>query len=118
MGRRGVTLSDVSKAVNEIESGGEMATIQAIREHLGTGSPNTISMHLASLRKNKDLFTNNDIGISPLILLEIKKEIDKQVFIKTRELRARIVDLELELDCYRKSDETLVSLKAFDSSDI
>jgi len=43
---RGITESDVHTAADEIVSAGERPTVERIRSHLGTGSPNTVTRWL------------------------------------------------------------------------
>lgn len=50
MGRPGITLKDVARAVSELEAQGENPSVRAVRNHLGQGSSSTISRHLSSLR--------------------------------------------------------------------
>lgn len=39
---RGITESDVHAAADQLVAAGERPTIERIRAHLGTGSPNTV----------------------------------------------------------------------------
>ncbi len=39
---RGITESDVHAAADALVAGGERPTVERIRVHLGTGSPNTV----------------------------------------------------------------------------
>ena len=43
---RGITESDVHTAADEIVDRGERPTVERIRAHLGTGSPNTVTRWL------------------------------------------------------------------------
>lgn len=45
---RGLTELDVHQAADDIVSGGERPTVERIRDHLGSGSPNTVTRHLDS----------------------------------------------------------------------
>lgn len=45
---RGITQLDVHQAADDLIAGGERPTVERIRAHLGTGSPNTVSRHLDS----------------------------------------------------------------------
>ena len=40
---RGITESDVHTAADEIVAAGDRPTVERIRAHLGTGSPNTVT---------------------------------------------------------------------------
>ncbi|WP_394694821.1 DNA-binding protein [Pseudoxanthomonas japonensis] len=43
---RGITETDVHTAADELVAAGERPTVDRIRAHLGTGSPNTVTRHL------------------------------------------------------------------------
>lgn len=43
---RGITDTDVHTAADELVAAGERPTVERIRAHLGTGSPNTVTRHL------------------------------------------------------------------------
>lgn len=45
---RGLTELDVHQAADELIAGGKRPTVERIRAHLGTGSPNTVTRHLDS----------------------------------------------------------------------
>lgn len=43
---KGITETDVHTAADEIVAAGERPTVERIRAHLGTGSPNTVTRWL------------------------------------------------------------------------
>ncbi len=45
---RGLTELDVHQAADDLIAGGDRPTVERIRAHLGTGSPNTVTRHLDS----------------------------------------------------------------------
>lgn len=49
---RGITESDVHTAADELVASGERPTVERIRAHLGTGSPNTVTRWLETWWKN------------------------------------------------------------------
>lgn len=51
MAREGISYNEVAAAADKLVGEGKAPTIKAVREHLGTGSPNTIHRHLASWRE-------------------------------------------------------------------
>lgn len=51
MAREGITFEQVSAAADALVGEGEQPTIRAVRERLGTGSPNTIHRHLTAWRE-------------------------------------------------------------------
>jgi len=61
---RGVTMSDVERAADALLRAGERPTIEKVREHLGTGSPNTINPLLDAWWKK--LATRLDAGPAAL----------------------------------------------------
>lgn len=54
MGRVGVTLLDVEKAVIQLQGRGKNPIVDAIRELLGTGSKSTIIQHLKACKSKND----------------------------------------------------------------
>ncbi len=52
---RGITESDVHTAADELVASGERPTVERIRAHLGTGSPNTVTRWLETWWKNLGL---------------------------------------------------------------
>lgn len=52
---RGITESDVHTAADELVAKGERPTVERIRAHLGTGSPNTVTRWLETWWKNLGL---------------------------------------------------------------
>lgn len=52
---RGITESDVHTAADELVANGERPTVERIRAHLGTGSPNTVTRWLDTWWKNLGL---------------------------------------------------------------
>lgn len=51
MAREGISYNEVAAAADKLVGEGKSATIKAVRELLGTGSPNTIHRHLATWRE-------------------------------------------------------------------
>ena len=51
MARTGVTFEQVSAAADALAGEGKTPSITAVREKLGTGSPNTIHAHLKTWRE-------------------------------------------------------------------
>ena len=51
MAREGITFERVAAAADALVGEGQQPTIRAIREHLGTGSPNTVHKHLTAWRE-------------------------------------------------------------------
>lgn len=53
MARQGITFDEVAAAAIGLQNDGKRATIEAVREILGTGSPNTIHQHLLAWRASQ-----------------------------------------------------------------
>jgi len=51
MARQGITFEQVAAAADALVGAGQQPTIRAVRERLGTGSPNTIHKHLTAWRQ-------------------------------------------------------------------
>ncbi|WP_246221825.1 DNA-binding protein, partial [Marichromatium bheemlicum] len=50
MARPGITYKEVAAAAEALTEQGETPSIKRVRDHLGTGSPNTIHRHLSAWR--------------------------------------------------------------------
>ncbi|WP_303746410.1 DNA-binding protein [Stenotrophomonas pigmentata] len=71
---RGITESDVHTAADELVANGERPTVERIRAHLGTGSPNTITRWLETWWKNLSLRLQPkrpDLKDAPAVLAEL-----------------------------------------------
>jgi len=71
---RGITESDVHTAADELVANGERPTVERIRAHLGTGSPNTVTRWLDTWWKNLGLRLQSnrpDLKDAPAVLAEL-----------------------------------------------
>jgi len=71
---RGITESDVHTAADELVASGERPTVERIRTHLGTGSPNTVTRWLETWWKNLGLRLQTkrpDLKDAPAVLAEL-----------------------------------------------
>ena len=71
---RGITESDVHTAADELVAAGERPTVERIRAHLGTGSPNTVTRLLDTWWKNLGLRLQPkrpDLKDAPAVLAEL-----------------------------------------------
>ncbi|MBD9534312.1 DNA-binding protein [Stenotrophomonas sp. STM01] len=71
---RGITESDVHTAADELVASGERPTVERIRAHLGTGSPNTVTRWLETWWKNLGLRLQPkrpDLKDVPTVLAEL-----------------------------------------------
>lgn len=62
MGRLGVTLDDVKKAIQTLKANGQTPTIDLIRQTIGSGSKTTITRHLHEIKKQAE---ENDGTVKP-----------------------------------------------------
>lgn len=70
---RGITESDVHTAADQLVANGERPTVERIRAHLGTGSPNTVTRWLDTWWKNLSLRLQPkrpDLKDAPAVLAE------------------------------------------------
>lgn len=71
---RGITESDVHTAADELVANGDRPTVERIRAHLGTGSPNTVTRWLDTWWKNLGLRLQPkrpDLKDAPAVLAEL-----------------------------------------------
>ena len=71
---RGITESDVHTAADALVANGERPTVERIRAHLGTGSPNTVTRWLDTWWKNLGLRLHSkrpDLKDAPAVLAEL-----------------------------------------------
>ncbi|MHC6218428.1 DNA-binding protein [Stenotrophomonas acidaminiphila] len=71
---RGITESDVHTAADALVANGERPTVERIRAHLGTGSPNTVTRWLDTWWKNLGLRLQSkrpDLKDAPAVLAEL-----------------------------------------------
>ena len=71
---RGITESDVHTAADELVANGERPTVERIRAHLGTGSPNTVTRWLETWWKNLGIRLQPkrpDLKDAPAVLAEL-----------------------------------------------
>lgn len=71
---RGITESDVHTAADELVASGERPTVERIRGHLGTGSPNTVTRWLETWWKNLGTRlqpVRPDLKDAPAVLAEL-----------------------------------------------
>lgn len=71
---RGITESDVHTAADELVANGERPTVERVRAHLGTGSPNTVTRWLDTWWKNLGVRLQPkrpDLKDAPAVLAEL-----------------------------------------------
>lgn len=78
MARPGITYDQVSAAASALIASGEEPTIQKIRAHLGTGSPNTIHRHLTAWRQAQPATERKAPELPGDLQTALIKEIERQ----------------------------------------
>lgn len=66
---RGVTEADVARACDALLVAGERPTVERVRQHLGTGSPNTVGPHLDAWFKGLGARIVNPGGLASQVLV-------------------------------------------------
>ena len=85
MARTGVTFEEVQAAADALVGRGEAATIKAVRESLGSGSPNTIHRHLTAWRAARP---NGPSGAGPDLPPALARAIGAEIARAAAEARA------------------------------
>lgn len=78
MARPGITYDQVSAAASALIAAGDEPTIQKIRAHLGTGSPNTIHKHLTTWRQAQPATERKAPELPGDLQAALIKEIERQ----------------------------------------
>ncbi len=99
MARKGITYDDVERVADKLVSDGDQATIQRVRELLGTGSPNTIHKHLSSWRQTQPQLRRKETTLPAGLADALIKEIER------RSLAACAEAEEKELEARRSADK-------------
>lgn len=77
MSRPGVTYEEVAAVAERMTANGERPSINTIRDHLGTGSPNTIHRHLRTWQTSRPAQVVSKIELPQTVLKPIHDEIKK-----------------------------------------
>lgn len=96
MAREGITYEQVAAAATALLGEGQQATIRAVREHIGTGSPNTVHRHLAAWRDTRPQVTTVAQSLSDSLTAAIAAEIDKAATKARAESADRLVQAQAE----------------------
>jgi chromosome segregation ATPase len=84
MAREGITFEQVAAAADALVGEGQQPTIRAIRERLGTGSPNTVHKHLTAWREARPVAAAAAPELPQALTAAIAAEIER--------LRAALAD--------------------------
>ncbi len=91
MAREGVSYEQVAAVADALVGDGQQATIRAIRERLGTGSPNTIHRHLCAWRDARPQMAAVVAALPDALTAAIAAEIAKAASTARAEVEGRLV---------------------------
>lgn len=93
-----VTLEDVKKAVEKLKAVGAKVSTGTVHAELGRGSKTTICKHYAALKLSAEAATPSvPTPLSPVLLAEIAREVDKMVKARTSQLSEELDDVQKAL---------------------
>jgi chromosome segregation ATPase len=97
MAREGITFEQVAAAAGALVGEGQQApTIRAVREKLGTGSPNTIHKHLTAWREARPVVAAAAPELPQALTAAIAAEIERAASRARGEIEARLVQAQSE----------------------
>lgn len=107
MARQGITFEQVTAAADAIVGEGQQPTIKAVRERLGTGSPNTIHQHLKRWREARPVAVVAALELPQALASAIAAEIERTAAQARGEIEGRLVQAQAEADELSATGETL-----------
>jgi colicin import membrane protein len=96
MAREGVTFEQVAAAADALVGDGQQPTIRAVRERLGTGSPNTVHRHLAAWREARPVVAASAPELPHTLTAAIADEIERAAARARAEIEDRLVQSQVE----------------------
>lgn len=96
MAREGVTYEQVSAAADALVGEMQQPTIRAIRERLGTGSPNTVHKHLSAWREARPVAAAAAPELPQALTAAIAAEIERAAAQARAEIEGRLVQAQGE----------------------
>jgi chromosome segregation ATPase len=96
MARDGITFEQVAAAADALVGQGKQPTIKAIREELGTGSPNTVHRHLTTWREARPQAVATASALPASLTAAIAAEIERAAAQARAEIEARLVHAQAE----------------------
>ena len=91
MAREGITFEQVAAAADGLAGEGQQPTIRAVRERLGTGSPNTIHKHLTAWREARPVAAATAPELPHALAASISAEIERAAAQARGEIQGRLV---------------------------
>lgn len=96
MAREGISYEQVAAAADFLVGASQSPTIRAIRERIGTGSPNTIQRHLSAWRDARPQMAAAALNLPESLTTAIASEIAKAAAQARAEIESRLVEAQLE----------------------
>lgn len=96
MARDGITFEQVVAAADALLGGGQQPTIKAVREKLGTGSPNTVHRHLTTWRASRPQAVTAAPVLPASLTTAIAAEIERAAAQARSEIESRLVQAQSE----------------------
>ena len=96
MAREGITFEQVAAAADGLAGEGQQPTIRAVRERLGTGSPNTIHKHLTAWREARPVAAATAPELPHALAASISAEIERAAAQARGEIQGRLVQAQAE----------------------
>lgn len=96
MARDGITFEQVAAAADALVGEGLQPAIRAVRERLGTGSPNTIHKHLVRWREARPVASSTAPELPQVLTSAISAEIERAVAQARSEIESRLVQAQAE----------------------
>lgn len=91
MAREGITFEQVAAAADALVGEGQQPTIRAIRERLGTGSPNTVHKHLTAWREARPVAVAAAPELPQALSTAIAAEIERAAAQARAQIEGRLV---------------------------
>ena len=105
--RQGVTAEQIKAAADAIAAEGQSPTIRAVRERLGTGSPNTIQRHLSQWRESRPQVAQAAYELPAELANSFGRELRRGAEAATAELRAELGQAHVEATDLAETGEGL-----------
>jgi chromosome segregation ATPase len=109
MARIGISYEQVAQIADTLVSIGQKPTISAIRAELGTGSPNTILVHLNKWRDTQPVKQKQARAIPDALISTLNTIIEQAEAQARAEVEAKLIETKQEVDALIDSMEVLES---------
>ena len=107
MARTGITYDQVASVADAIVGEGHQPTINAVRDRIGTGSPNTIHKHLTAWRSARPQVTVAAPELPASLTTAIATEIERAAANARAEIESKLVQAQAESVELSSAGETL-----------